>query len=135
MKSVSHVRLFATLWTVAFQAPLSMEFSRQEYWSGVSLPSPTYIYIPKQYFLLNSNSWNHIVSILVWVASLAQHYVFNNSYQCNSCSFLIFIEVDSFHLWIYYLCIYSVIYEHWVAGILLKWTILLSIPLCVFYIT
>ena len=34
MKSVSHVRLFATLWTVAFQAPLSMEFSRQEYWSG-----------------------------------------------------------------------------------------------------
>ena len=33
-KSLSHVRLFATLWTIAFQAPLSMEFSRQEYWSG-----------------------------------------------------------------------------------------------------
>ena len=30
----SHVRLFATLWTVAYQAPLSMGFSRQEYWSG-----------------------------------------------------------------------------------------------------
>ena len=30
----SYVRLFATLWTVAHQAPLSMEFSRQEYWSG-----------------------------------------------------------------------------------------------------
>ena len=30
----------ATPWTVAHQAPLSMEFSRQEYWSGLSLPSP-----------------------------------------------------------------------------------------------
>ena len=34
----SHVRLFATLWTVARQAPLSMGFSRQEYWSGLPFP-------------------------------------------------------------------------------------------------
>ena len=33
----SHVRLFVTLWTVAHQAPLSMGFSRQEYWSGLPL--------------------------------------------------------------------------------------------------
>ena len=33
-KSLSRVHLFATPWTVARQAPLSMEFSRQEYWSG-----------------------------------------------------------------------------------------------------
>ena len=33
-------RLFVTLWTIARQAPLSMEFSRQEYWSGLSFPSP-----------------------------------------------------------------------------------------------
>ena len=39
-KSLSRVRLFATPWTVAFQAPPSMGFSRQEYWSGVPLPSP-----------------------------------------------------------------------------------------------
>ena len=38
--SVSHVRLFATLWTVACQAPLSMGFSRHEYWSGFPFPSP-----------------------------------------------------------------------------------------------
>ena len=38
MKSLSHVRLFATPWTVAYQAPLSMGFSRQEYWSGLPLP-------------------------------------------------------------------------------------------------
>ena len=34
------VRLFATLRTVAHQAPLSMEFSRQEYWNGLPFPSP-----------------------------------------------------------------------------------------------
>ena len=36
----SHVRLFVTLWTVACQAPLSMGFSRQEYWSGFPCPPP-----------------------------------------------------------------------------------------------
>ena len=36
----SHVRLFATLWTVARQAPLSMRFSRQEYWSVLPCPPP-----------------------------------------------------------------------------------------------
>ena len=40
VKLLSRVRLFATLWTVAYQAPLSMGFSRQEYWSGLSVPSP-----------------------------------------------------------------------------------------------
>ena len=42
VKSLSHVRLFATPWTAANQAPRSMGFSRQEYWSGVPLPSPTW---------------------------------------------------------------------------------------------
>ena len=37
---VSLVQLFVTLWTVAHQAPLSMGFSRQEYWSGLPFPSP-----------------------------------------------------------------------------------------------
>ena len=40
MKSLSRVRLLPTPWTVAYQAPLSMGFSRQEYWSGVPLLSP-----------------------------------------------------------------------------------------------
>ena len=39
VKSLSRVRLFATPWTLANQAPPSMGFSRQEYWSGVPLPS------------------------------------------------------------------------------------------------
>ena len=40
VKSLSRVRLFATPWTVNYQAPQSMEFSRQEYWSGLPFPSP-----------------------------------------------------------------------------------------------
>ena len=40
VKSLSRVRLFGTPWTVAYQAPLSMGFSRQEYWSGMPFPSP-----------------------------------------------------------------------------------------------
>ena len=40
MKLLSRVWLFATPWTVAYQAPPSIGFSRQEYWSGVPLPSP-----------------------------------------------------------------------------------------------
>ena len=41
VKSLSHVRLFTTPWIAAYQAPPSMGFSRQEYWSGVPLPSPS----------------------------------------------------------------------------------------------
>ena len=40
VKSLSRARLLATPWTAAYQAPPSMGFSRQEYWSGVPLPSP-----------------------------------------------------------------------------------------------
>ena len=40
VKSLSRVRLFANLWTVAHQAPPSLEFSSQEYWSGLPFPSP-----------------------------------------------------------------------------------------------
>ena len=38
--SLSRIRLFATLWIVAHQAPLTMGFPRQEYWSGLPFPSP-----------------------------------------------------------------------------------------------
>ena len=43
VKSLSHVWLLATPWTAANQAPRCTGFSRQEYWSGVPLPSPIYI--------------------------------------------------------------------------------------------
>ena len=40
VKSLNRVRLFATPWTAAHQAPLSIGLSRQEYWSGLPFPSP-----------------------------------------------------------------------------------------------
>ena len=40
VKSLSHVRLFTNPWTIAYHTPPSMGFSRQEYWSGLSFPSP-----------------------------------------------------------------------------------------------
>ena len=40
LSRLGHVQLFVTLWTVARQAPLSMGFSRQEYWSGLPCPPP-----------------------------------------------------------------------------------------------
>ena len=40
VKLLSPVRLFAILWTVIYQASLSMRFSRQQYWSGLPFPSP-----------------------------------------------------------------------------------------------
>ena len=43
VKSFSHVQLFATPWTAACQAPPSVRFSRQEYWSGLPFPSPGYL--------------------------------------------------------------------------------------------
>ena len=46
VKMFNHVRLFATPWAVACQAPLSMEFSKQGYWSGLPFPSPGDLPIP-----------------------------------------------------------------------------------------
>ena len=43
VKSLSHIQLVATPWTAAYQAPASMGSSRQEYWSGLPLPSPKII--------------------------------------------------------------------------------------------
>ena len=51
VKSLSHVQLIATPWTTAYQAPPSMGFSRQEYWSGVLLPSPNNTYSMSLFWL------------------------------------------------------------------------------------
>ena len=59
VKSLSRVRLPATPWTAAHQAPLPMRFSRQEYWSGLPLPSPSYILdLYNKYILLSSHFCN-----------------------------------------------------------------------------
>ena len=61
VKSLSCVRLLVTPWTAAYQAPPSMGFSRQEYWSGVPLPSPhADTLIPEWYTLSRTLSDHHI---------------------------------------------------------------------------
>ena len=54
VKSLSRIRLLATPWIAAYQPPPSMGFSRQEYWSGVPLPSPI---SEEQVILMNSFVW------------------------------------------------------------------------------
>ena len=71
VKLLCCAQLLATPWTAAYQAPPSMGFSRQEYWSGVPLPSPNgfifntkyMIYVtmaPKEAGMLNKLSWSNI---------------------------------------------------------------------------
>ena len=54
-KSLSRVRLLATPWTAAYQAPPSTGFSRQEYWSGVPLPSPIFFRYLLRFFISSSS--------------------------------------------------------------------------------
>ena len=53
---LSYVRLFATPWTIVHQTPLSMEFSRQEYWTGLPFPFPGDLPDPKIYQLSHQGS-------------------------------------------------------------------------------
>ena len=62
VKSLSRVWLFATPWTAAYQAPPSMRFSRQEYWSGV--PSPSLILLHIRYIILHINTYKIIITSL-----------------------------------------------------------------------
>ena len=78
VKSLSRVWLFATPWTAAYQASLSMGFSRQECWSGVLLPSPlfllVYFYFSVVFFIsvqfTFSNSLLQASNILLWASTL-----------------------------------------------------------------
>ena len=72
VKSLSHVWLLATPWTAAYQAPLSMGFSRQEYWSGVPLPSPSAEYLWEFPLLSMEEDMATHSSILAWRISWAE---------------------------------------------------------------
>ena len=66
VRSLSCVQLFATPWTVAYQAFPSMGFSRQEYWSGVPLPSPqTEVVLGKPDGLAISQSMNRTLACVI----------------------------------------------------------------------
>ena len=71
VKSLSHVRLIATPWTAAYQAPPSMWFSRQEYWSGVPLSSPQVVSSKSQI-----KSWTLVcqISLPGWKSYFWSHF-------------------------------------------------------------
>ena len=77
MQSLSCVQLLATPWTAAYQAPPPIGFSRQEYWSGVPLPSPR---VPLE--TLNSDSYN--------VNDLYIHHTYH-SYQNQEINFTVIL--------------------------------------------
>ena len=71
-------QLFATPWTIAQQASLSMEFSRQDYWSGLPCPPPGDLLNPgikpmspalANMFFITSETWEYLVALkwLIWV--------------------------------------------------------------------
>ena len=69
VKSLSHVRPSATPWTAAFQASPSIGFSRQEYWSGVPLPSPRIgnrPYLKHYFFFFSQNTQSSLMFKNIW---------------------------------------------------------------------
>ena len=115
-KSLSRVRLSATPWTAAYQAPQSTGFSRQEYWSGVPSPSPPWYLVPsnwsKYYKLLTrtkylqlpeevytweaitlcteNDSWNEFASLFPYISF---YFILLN------CSFDQFSLIPNFKMW------------------------------------
>ena len=89
MKWLSCVWLLATPWTAAYQAPPSMGFSRQEYWSGLPLPSSLkyfFFFLNKfqkiyNFNLLNNFNWkdNHAIWFHFFIDSFTRKYYFSSS--------------------------------------------------------
>ena len=100
MKSLSRVRLLVTPWTGAYQAPPSMGFSRQEYWSGVPSPSP---FMESNICIISYKQW--MVTPQTWhISTVYNSTVDTHQTQlakcpnCISCSKAKFIQVHSSRL-------------------------------------
>ena len=74
VKSLSRVRLFVTPWPAAYQAPPSIGFSRQEYWSGVPLPSPEEI-----------SSLSHSIVFLCILLTCEEGFLISPCYSLELC--------------------------------------------------
>ena len=90
VKSLSRVRLLATPWTAAYQAPLSMGFSRQEYWNGVPLPSPLVTTIPILYIF---NEFDRNLDYIYHKVSFVYEFLLDKiSLHMYVCFFLLFLS-------------------------------------------
>ena len=87
MKLLSHVRLLATSWTVAYQAPAFMGFSRQEYWSGAPLPSPSTLLRTLNCYL----TFNSIIILLLCILlGFSDFFILYHSIPPYASPFLLF---------------------------------------------
>ena len=96
VKSLSPVRLFTTPWTAAYQAPPSMGFSRQEYRSGVPLPSPFYMQIFLKKNSPNQNDSVPLIFMVTLVSTCPHPNLQGVSYICNV--FILFCHILYFIL-------------------------------------
>ena len=118
VKSLSQVRLLVTPWTTAYQAPPSMGFSRQEYWSGVPLPSPLYNIVIQYFYTFQNDHYNvssSSVTIQIYyiITNFCTLYILPPSSLLNKGCF-IYLFFD-FLLFIYFTlqyCIGFAIHQH-----------------------
>ena len=101
VKSLSRVRLLETPWTAAYQAPPSMGFSRQQYWSGVPLPSPKWslaftIYLPL--LVQNFFSFLYILNYfcLLFILFIYQHSNFQRVNRKSLCPSTGILSIKTF---------------------------------------
>ena len=102
VKSLSHARLLATRWTAAYQASPSMGFSRQEYWSGVPLPSPIGSDQIRSDQLLSrvllfANPWNAARRASNWISTCKRMNLglYPTSYTKINCNWIIDLNVNA----------------------------------------
>ena len=89
VKLLSHVRLLVTPWTAAYQAPPSMGFSRQEYWSGVPLPSPLLTLLISKF--TSSSSFSVVfLGFFIWMIMLSANTI---SILPSSVLYLLFLSL------------------------------------------
>jgi len=79
VKSLSLVQLFTTPWTTAYKPPPPMRFSRQEYWSGLPLPSPKYQLV---FAYWHCRKLSKMQTLQQQIMYLAKHHQNKNSFKC-----------------------------------------------------
>ena len=127
VKSLSRVRPSATPWTAAFQALLSMGFSRQEYWSGVPLPSPTpdlrprlpviYLFLSLYFYLIWTFYVNVVLKYVVFINFLFTLRMFSHSMLASiSSSFFFITKYISFYEYIMFCLSVHQLIDTWVVS-------------------
>ena len=95
VKSLSHVWPSATPWTAAFQAPPSMGFSRQEYWSGVPLPSPSDLLRKVMSAELCCNAWNSHLMMRTFIPCTLRDLAIFSAFNCNTFQVMVILVCHS----------------------------------------